>query len=279
MNSKIIADSCCDLSKQMQEDINVDLIPFKILVDDVTYVDDDNLNPMDLLKAMKSTPSVPKSSCPSPDDFYNSFINSVSNSIFIVTISSFLSGTYNSALVAKNMFLETNKDKFIHIFDSLSAASGEVLVALKINDCIEKELPNDDIVSTVAAFIDEMKTFFILDSLDNLIKNGRISKLKGFIANILNIVPIMKAVKGEIDMHEKSRGSKKAFNRLVEIIGEHGSDFKDKILSISHCNAKEKAEWLKESVSKAYNFKDIIILETKGLSTMYAYDGGIIIAF
>ncbi|HAN10764.1 MAG TPA: DegV family protein [Clostridiales bacterium] len=279
MNSKIVADSCCDLPKQMQEDMNVDLIPFKIMVEDVTYIDDDSLNPIDLLKAIKSTPSVPKSSCPSPDDFYNCFKNSMSNNIFIITISSFLSGSYNSALTAKNIFLETNKDKFIHIFDSLSAASGEVLVALKINECIEKNLPNNELVSTVTGFIEGMKTFFILDSLDNLIKNGRISKLKGFLASILNIVPIMKAVKGEIDMHEKSRGSKKAFNRLVEIIGEHGSDFKDKILSISHCNAKEKAEWLKEAVLKVYNFKDIIILETKGLSTMYAYDGGVIIAF
>ena len=246
MTSKIIADSCCDLSKQLQINMNVDLVPFKITVGDGTYIDDEHINTIRLLDA---------------------------------TISSALSGAYNSAMTARNMFAEISPDKSIHIFDSLSASTGEVLVALKINECIKKDLSNAEIISTVTAFINDMKTFFILDSLDNLIKNGRISKLKGFIANVLNIVPIMKAEGGVIDLHEKARGSKKAFHRLVEIIGENGSNFKNKTLCITHCNALDKAESLKEDISKKYNFNDILILETKGLSTMYAYDGGVIISF
>ena len=279
MTSKIIADSCCDLSMQLQMDMNVDLVPFKITVENDTYIDDDNINTMKLLDAIKASSLVPKSSCPSPNDFLVSFKNAASDNTYVITISSFLSGAYNSAMTAKNMFTEISPNKSIHIFDSLSASTGEVLVALKLNECIKKDLSNIEIISTVTAFINDMKTFFILDSLDNLIKNGRISKLKGFIANILNIVPIMKAEGGVIDLHEKARGSKKAFHRLVEIIGENGTDFKDKTLCITHCNAQEKAESLKESILKTYNFKDILILKTKGLSTMYAYDGGVIISF
>ena len=279
MTSKIIADSCCDLSKQLQKDMNVDLIPFKIIVADDTYIDDENINTAKLLDAIKASPLVPKSSCPSPDDFLVSFKNTKADNIYVITISSALSGAYNSAMTAKSILTEVSPDKSIHIFDSLSASTGEVLVALKTNECIEKKLSNAEIISIVTNFINDMKTFFILDSLDNLIKNGRISKLKGFIANILNIVPIMKAENGIIDLHEKARGSKKAFHRLVEIIGENGADFEDKILCITHCNALDKAEGLKEAVLKNYNFKDILILETKGLSTMYAYDGGVIISF
>ncbi len=279
MHPKIIADSCCDLNPKMQKELDVELIPFKMLLDGTTHVDDASLDAMAFLNVLKSSPNVPKSSCPSPEDFLNAFKASVSNNIFVITISSLLSGAYNSAMTAKNIFMENNKDTFVHIFDSLSASTAEILVVLKIRECADKNLSVDDLVSNVTQFISGMHTFFILDSLDNLIKNGRMSKFKGFLASVLNIVPIMKTNNGEIDLEEKVRGSKKAFNRLVEIIGETGTDFADKVLAITHCNAKQKAEDLKAAVAAQYNFKDILVLETKGLSTMYAYDGGVIVSF
>lgn len=129
-------------------------------------------------------------------------------------------------------------------------------------------------------YIKKMKTFFILESLDNLAKAGRINRLKADIASILSIKPIMGSDgEGNIKLVEKVRGTKKAFNRLIEVIGEQGETFEDKVLGIAHCNALNRAEEVKEKVEQRYNFKDIIIVETGGLSSVYATEGGIILAF
>lgn len=281
LNSKIIADSCCDLNKELKEKLKVDLVPLSIEIGDYNLRDDENLDTMELIQLMKDSHKAPKTSCPSPGEYMEKFQGE--DNIFVVTLSSALSGSYNSAMLAKKMIidnLEDKKNKFIHIFDSLSASIGQTLISIKIHELIEKNLENHIIVEKVNNYIKEMKTFFILESLDNLVKSGRLSKIKGKIASTLNIKPIMgEDGAGNIREVEKIRGSKKAFRRLAKIIGEQGEKFEEKIIGIAHCNALEKAKELKEEILKRYNFKDIIIVETAGISTVYANNGGIIIAF
>lgn len=277
MEYKIVADSSCDLNEELEKAMDVSLVPFKIDVDNDSFIDDENLNVGDLIKAMKNSPNPIKTSCPSPGDFVEEYKDG--DNVFVVTISSELSGTYNSAALAKEMIKEEYPNKFIHVFNSKSASVGETLVAMKIHECIEDKLSNSQLVEKVENFINDMKTFFISENLDNLIKNGRISKTQGLIANVLNIKPIMGATDdGNITLIEKARGSKRAFKRLVELIGETGVKFEERILAISHADALQKAIDLKEDLKK-YNFKDIIIVETKGLSTAYVNDGGVILAF
>lgn len=278
MHINIIGDSCCDLTDELKKDINATLVPLTITIDDKTYIDDENLDTRELLKEMKASPNTPKTACPSPQEYIEAYKGE--ESTFAVTLSSKLSGSYNSAVLAKNLFIEEIKDKFIHVFDSKSASTGEVLVSMKIFELFKNGDDDNQIVEKVEKYIQEMKTFFILESLDNLIKAGRISAFKGKIASILSIVPIMRATdEGEIDLLEKVRGSKKAFSRLLDVIGEQGEKLEEKILGIAHCNCLEKALEFKEEILKRYNFKDIVILETKGISTVYANDGGIIISF
>lgn len=277
MNYKIVADSSCDMNEDLDKIMDVSLVPFKIDIDSDSYIDDENIDLKEMTRKMKASPNPIKTSCPSPGDFAAKYRES--DNVFVVTISEQLSGTYNSAILAKDMIMEEFKDKFIHVFNSKSASIGETLVALKINECIEEKLSNSQIVEKVEKFIEDMKTYFISEDLSNLIKNGRISKTKGLIINALNIKPIMRATDdGNIDLVDKARGSKKAFKRLVEIISESGVRFEDRILAISHANALQKALDLKEDLKKL-NFKEIIIVETKGLSTGYVNDGGIIVAF
>ena len=227
---------------------------------------------------MKASPNPIRTSCPSPGDFVEEYKKS--ENVFVVTISAALSGTYNSAELAKDMMLEEDPNKFVYVFDSKSASIGETLTALKIDELIKKGLSNTEIVEKVEAYIDETTTYFISESLDNLIKNGRISKTKGLIANVLNLKPLMGAnKKGEIELVENHRGSKKAFKRLVEIIGESKLKFEDRVLAISHADALERANQLKDEIQEKYNFKEIIIVETKGLSTAYVNHQGIILAF
>lgn len=276
MNYKIVADSSCDLNEEIKEKLNIGLVPLKIDTEDRNFVDNEELDVKDLIQAMKESKSGIKTACPSTMDFINEYAG-VEN-IFGVTISSRLSGTYNNAMLAKDMYLEEN-DKFVHIFDSKSASVGETLTALKIDELASQGKEPEKIVEEVEDFIKNMKTFFILEDLDNLIKNGRMSKIAGGIASALNIKPVMTAEDGEIKLYDKVRGTKRAFARLVEIIGEHGKDFSNKIMGISYCNAKERAEDLKREIEEKYNFKEVIVVEMRGLSTAYANDGGIIIAF
>lgn len=277
MNYKIVADSSCDLNNELKEKMDIGLVPLKIDVGGKTFVDDENLDTKELLQAMKNSNEPIKTSSPSPGDFLKEYEKG--DNVFVVTLSSALSSTYSNAVLAKNIAMETG-NKFIHVFDSLSASIGETLVSLKILESIQNNLKPKEIVKKVEEYIDEMKTFFILESLDNLMKNGRISKAMGHMASLLSIKPIMGGDDdGSIKLVEKVRGSKRAFNRLVEIIGEQGDKFEDKILGIAHANALDKAEELKKAIEEKYNFKDIIIVETRGLSTAYADNGGIIVAF
>lgn len=278
MKKQIIADSCCDLSEELRTSTDIIEVPLTIRVNGKLYVDDDKLDTLELIAEMKSSEESPSTSCPSPDDFIK--VYSKEQDSFVVTLSSELSGTYNSAVLAKQIFQEEHNDSFIHVFNSKSASVGETMISLKLSELIGKGLESSEIVEKTEAYIEGMKTFFILESLDNLIKAGRISKFKGKIASLLSIVPIMRATEvGEIDLCEKVRGAKKAFNRLVEIIGEQGNSFEEKILGIAHCNCLEKAIKLKADIESVYNFKDIVIVETQGISTVYANDGGIVIAF
>lgn len=282
MNPKIVADSCCDLSDGLKEKMQIDLVPLTIEVGGHTLVDDETLDTSELIQLMKDSEKAPVTACPSPAQYMEKFEKG--DPIFVVTLSSVLSGSYNSAMLAKRMFQEQVENKFIHVFDSLSACVGETIIALKLHELIEQNLDPNMIVKKVNHYIKEMKTFFVLESLDNLVKAGRLSKLKGKIASSLNINPIMgDDGYGDIKEVERVRGNKKVFRRLVEIIGEQVREqedsFEEKILGIAHTNALEKAKELKNEILKNYNFRDVIIVETAGISTVYAYDGGIVVAF
>lgn len=276
MKYKIVADSSCDLNKELEEKLNVSLVPFKIDIDDHSYIDDENIDVAEMTKNMLASPNPVKTSCPSPGNFVAQYEGG--KNVFVVTISSQLSGTYNSAILAKDMVMENIPEKFIHVFNSKSASVGETLTAFKIKQCIDEKLSNSQIVEKVEHFINNMKTFFISDDLSNLIKNGRISKTKGLIISALNIVPVMGAEEGNIVLIDKARGSKRAFKKLAQIISESGVNFEERVLAISHADALQKALDLKEELKKL-NFKDIIIVQTKGLSTAYVNDGGVIVSF
>ncbi|WP_163192400.1 DegV family protein [Clostridium thermarum] len=277
MAIKIVADSSCDLTAEMKAEMKVDLAPLVLYLKDKAYVDDENLDVQQYIQDMAQCEESPKTACPSPEDYIKKYEGH--ESVFVVTLSSKLSGSYNSAVLAKNIFLEEIGNKFIHVFDSLSASVGETLVARKIHELSKHNISDLEIVDKVSSYIKEMKTFFLLESLEHLAKAGRLSPLVAKVASVFSIKPIMCGDEGAIKLFEKVRGYKKAFMRLVETIGEKGKDFEDKVLGIAHCNCLDKALQFKEEVLKRYNFKDIIIVEMGGLSSTYADEGGIVIAF
>lgn len=277
MPFKVIADSSCEVPQSHQDRCPVVTVPFKLYIDNEEIVDDANLDVVEFIDKMVKSSTLPRTACPSPVDFQAHFHES--EPCFVVTISSKLSGTHNSAMLAKSMHEEKHPNHLVHIFDSKSASVGELLVALKVNEMAKLNFNPNEIIQQVTEYIDNMKTFFIAESLDNLMKNGRISRFKGTLASVLNIKPIMGADNGEIVLMDKARGSAKAFARMVELIVENAKQAEDKILAISHVNNPERANWLKAEIEKVCRFKEVIVVQTGGLSSLYCDNQGIIVAF
>ncbi len=277
MENKIIVDSCYDFNDSMLDpDIEYVRIPFSILIDDDEIIDE-NVNTTWLIDKMQMTKNKIGTACPAPEAFFKAIDPEKNN--YIVTISSKLSGSYNSAMAAKQMAEEKGYGDRVFILDSLSAACGENLTGIKIAELIHKGLAPNDIVPITRDFIHGMSTFFILNSMDNLVKNGRIKPGVALVGKLLKISPIMMGVNGEIELKEKVRGKKKSFKRLAQIVAEEVDSPKDRIFAITHVNARETAESLKAQLKELTNFKKIVIFESSGLSTVYADRGGIVVAY
>ncbi|OYO59709.1 DegV family protein with EDD domain [Lachnotalea glycerini] len=276
MSYKIIVDSCGEFTERLKEDKHFVNVPLQLQVDDHIIVDDEFFDQADFLKKVAASPNCPKSSCPSPEKYMQEFTTDAED-VYAVTLSSQLSGSYNSAVLGKNLYHEEKGNKNIHVFDSKSASIGETLIALKAEECETAGMGFHDVVRTVEEYIENMHTYFVLESLETLRKNGRLSNLKAFVAGALNIKPVMGATsEGSICQLGQARGINKALDKMMNIIVEQVKDSENKILAISHCNCPERALMVKEELLKKCKFKDIILCETAGVSTLYANDGGII---
>lgn len=277
MSYKIIVDSCGEFTERLKKDEHFVNVPLQLQVDDHIIVDDETFDQADFLKRVSASPNCPKSSCPSPEKYMQEFTCDAEN-VYAVTLSSQLSGSYNSAVLGKNLYHEEKGEKNIHIFDSKSASIGETLAALKVEECEKSGMKFEDIIKTVEDYITGLNTYFVLESLETLRKNGRLSNLKAFVAGALNIKPVMGATQeGSICQLGQARGINKALNKMIDIIVEQVKDSESKILGISHCNCPERAQMVKEELVKRCVFKDIFICDTAGVSSLYANDGGIIV--
>lgn len=276
MSYKIVVDSCCELPEELLNDARFESIPLMLQVGEYQIPDDENFDQADFLKKVAACPTCPKSSCPSPEAFREAY-HVEAEHIYVVTLSSHLSGSYNSAMVGKSLYLEKYGDKQIHVVDSESASCGETQIVLKLMELEEKGLPFEEIVEQIEAFRSSMQTYFVLDNLETLRKNGRLSRVKALVASTLNIKPLMASDKGTIVQKGQGIGSKKALSKLVDAVIALTPHPEERRLVISHCNTPERAEMVKKMFYDRIKPKDCVILDTRGISSMYANDGGIIV--
>lgn len=281
MKFKIVADSCCDLDEKGKKLDNIQIVPLTLHVGDVDIIDDETFDQFDFIKRVAENPDSPKSSCPSPGTYMEAYEGDY-DWVFVVTLSGNLSGSWNSAEVGKKMYFEEHPDdkKKIHVFDSCSASTGEARIATYIHELANTEGETfESIVEKVNAYKLEMKTFFVIETLETLRKNGRLTGLQAIVANVLNIKPIMAGTdEGTITKIDQARGMEKALKKLAQIIADTIKNPADKVLAITHCNCPERAQWMKEHIESLVKFKEITIADTRGVATMYANDGGIIIS-
>ncbi len=282
MSVKIIADTSCDLEQGSSMLANVSLTPFVITIGKETFRDTEKTRE-ELLALMEACAEPARSACPSPHDFMTLFAGE-EEAVFVITISSALSGTFSSAVTAKEQYQKEHPDKEIYVIDSLSASAGESAVTHFVVHLTQASAGVSYAVMARMAqdYANALTTVFVLEDLSNLMKNGRLSKAKGLVASLLNIKPILGTDgQGEIVLVKNARGSKKAMKELFTTIQEksHDLNVEEIDIYISHCNALERAEALRDMIEGTIPFRSIHILETNGLSTVYTANQGVVVAF
>ena len=277
MSYKII-DSCGELLDEWKKDEHFESVALTLNVGGENIIDDETFDQADFLKKVAASPECPKSACPSPERYMKAF-DCDADHIYAVTLSAELSGSYNSAVLGRNLLEEEKPGRKIHIFNSKSASIGQTLIGMKIQECEEAGYSFEKVIETVDEYIAGQHTFFVLDNLETLRKNGRLSKVKALVASALKIKPVMGSTdEGNICQLDQARGINKALVKMAGQIAEKTQNSEEKVLAISHCNCHERAILLKNALQEKMPLKNIVVLDTAGVSSMYANDGGVIVA-
>ena len=276
MSYKVIIDSCGELTEDMKRSGCFETASLTIDVNGHHIVDDETFDQAQFLKYVAESPEGAKSSCPSPERYMEGY-HCDAERVYAVTLSSELSGSYNSAILGKNLYHEEYGEKDIYVFNSKSASIGETLIGLKIKECEDQGMDFQDTIDTVEAYISEQHTYFVLETLETLKKNGRLTGIKALVATALNIKPVMGSTpEGTIQQLGQGRGMKKALVKMTDKLLLDAGETKNRILAISHCNCPERAESIKQQLLAKAEFKEVIVVDTAGISSMYASDGGVI---
>ena len=278
MTWKIVADSGCDYRtiENLAVDTLFESVPLTIQVGDEIFIDNDQLNIDEMMEKMYATSSASKSACPSPDDYMKAF-DGASN-IFVVTITGTLSGSHNSAQVAKKLYLEEHPNVNIHIIDTLSAGGENDLIIKKLNLLIGQGLSYEEVVTEITAYQAKTKLLFVLAKVDNLVKNGRLSKLLGAVVGLLNIRMVGEASQdGKLELLQKARGAKKsliaAFDELIKA-GYAGGQ-----IIIAHRNNLKFCQQFSEMVREKFPQAVIEVIPTSGLCSFYAEENGLLMGY
>lgn len=277
MSYKIIVDSCGELTDDMKADGRFESAALSMEVGGEHIIDDETFDQASFLSKVAASEECPKSSCPSPESYMKKY-DCDADRVYAVTLSAELSGSYNSAELGKRLYEEEYGEKQIYVFNSRSASIGETLIAYKIRECEESGMEFEETVRTVEEYIQTQHTYFVLENLDTLRKNGRLTGIKSLVAGVLNIKPVMGSTpEGSICQKGQARGMKKALVKMAEYVAAEAGDTKDKILAISHCNCEARAREFQKILLSKIPVKESFIVDTAGISSMYANDGGIIV--
>jgi len=278
MTWKIVADSGCDYRQLANPAIDTEFIsvPLKIQVANQVFIDDANLDIDQMMETMYATSEASKSACPSPDDYLKTFEGA--KHVFVVTITGTLSGSQNSAQLAKNLYLENHPEAHIHVIDSLSAGGEVDLLVEKLNELIDQGLSFDEVVKAITDYQTKTKLLFVLAKVDNLVKNGRLSKLIGAVVGLLNIRMVGEAsATGTLELLQKARGPKKSLQAAFEELLKGG--YAGGRIVMAHRSNEKFCQQLSELVREKYPQAAISIVPTSGLCSFYAEDGGLLMGY
>ncbi|HFI0601849.1 TPA: DegV family protein [Streptococcus suis] len=275
---KIVADSGCDYRQlaQLAPDTEFVSVPLSIQIGDQTFVDDASLDIDQMVSVMQSTSEAATSACPSTQAYEEAFAGA--ENVIVVTITGGLSGSFNAARVARDMYLEEHPDAKIHLLDSLSAGGEMDLLVTEINRLIASGLEFEEVVSAITTYQENTKLLFVLAKVDNLVKNGRLSKLVGAVVGLLNIRMVGEASsEGKLELLQKARGHKKSVTAAWEEMKKAG--YKGGRIIMAHRNNDKFFQQFSDLVKETYPEASIEEVATSGLCSFYAEEGGLLMGY
>lgn len=278
MTWKIVADSGCDLIELQGKtpDLRFVRVPLTLQVGSQLFVDDEGMDIDHMLELLKTTKVAATSACPSPDAYMRAFEGA--DNVLVVTITGALSGSQNSAQIAKTMFLEQHPQANIHVIDSLSAGGEMDLLVLKMQELIQSGLSFDDVVEAIERYQEKTKLIFALAKVDNLVKNGRLNKVVGKVVGLLNIRIVGEAsTEGKLEVLQKAKGQKKSVSAAYKEMVTAG--YQGGRVVLAHCHNEKICQQLKERIAKDYPQADVQVLATSGLCSFYAEEGGFLMGY
>lgn len=275
---KIVADSGCDYRqlKNLAPDTEFISVPLTIQVGDQAFIDDANLDIDHMMNVMEASKSAAGSACPSPQAYQAAFEGA--ENIFVITITGGLSGSFNAARVARDMFVEEHPEVNIHLIDSLSAGGEMDLIVDEINQLIAAGLEFEELVQAITTYQENSKLLFVLAKVDNLVKNGRLSKLVGTVVGLLNIRMVGEASsEGKLELLQKARGHKKSVTAAFEEMKKAG--YNGGRVVMAHRNNAKFFQQFSELVKASFPNAVVDQVATSGLCSFYAEEGGLLMGY
>ncbi|MGB7606464.1 MAG: DegV family protein [Lutisporaceae bacterium] len=277
MTVRIITDTMCDVPEAYVKQYNIRVMPLTVHFGNESYKDGIDITKEEFYAKLEVSENLPTTSQVSPVEFLDVFKEELDkgNEIVCINGSSKMSGTYNSAVLAKNQ-LESEK---IHIIDSEGITLGAGMLAIKAARLAEQGMDAEAIRNEITSSVKSMKYFYIVDTLKYLHKGGRISLSANVLGSILNIKPILTINDGKLVLIEKARGIKKALTVMFNIIKDNGWSLEGKVVGINHTIAPENFKLLEEYLVSEYNVKEIIRGEVGSVVATHAGPGAVAIYF
>ena len=277
-NIKLITDGSCDLSQEMIDSSKVEIVDVMVSFGDKSYSTRTDITISKFYEMMKDYNELPKTSCPSPNQFLDVFDCDEYN-IIVLCLTSKLSGTYNSALIAKNMYEEEyGNKKRIEIIDSATGSIGQALLVSKVGHMIDEDKSMDEIVSTIEKLKHELVFYGALHTLENAIKGGRINAIAGKIIGALNLKAIIHITDGLVKPIDKARGEKNSINKVIDYIKNNVNKTSGTKLAIGHANCPEKAIKIKEVLEQYHDFEEVHVMEVGPAMGVYTSEGAVLVA-
>ena len=280
-NIRIVTDSTADLTPELVNRYGIKVVPLEVLADGKAYKDKIDITNDEYYEILRTAKTLPTTSQPSPAvfaDTYQALAAEGAEHIISIQISSELSGTYQSSVLAASLVADTVT---VHNFDSRTATMGLGLIVLSAARMVEEGRSLEEILAQVEYMIQNSDLYFLLDSLDNLHKGGRIGKASHLFGSLLNITPVLNLSGGVISAYEKVRGNKgnKALERLIAILADKIDPNKKLYCTVGYCDNREIAEYMVEKLKTSVNCDEFIYLQIGSVVATHIGMGAVGLAF
>ena len=272
---KIITDGSCDLSHEVLNKFNINVVPLGVSFGEEHYTAGVDIDNKEFYAKMKESKELPKTFCPSPENFCKEY-QCEEDKIIVIAFSSILSGTYNSASLARDLYLSEHKEKDIRVIDSMTGSIGAGLLLIKAAKMISEGKDIDEIVEAIENLKEKISFYGTLETLENAIKGGRINPLAGKIIGALNFKAIVQIKDGVVKPIDKARGESNSIKKVANYITSSIEDTKDKILCLMHANCPEKAHKLLSIIEKTHKFDEVYISEVGPVMGTYTSEGAVL---